>query len=138
MAIIQKGKIKMKLKARTINSGTASGIALVSKEPLSFFGMIDPETGKIIERGHELEGESIKDRILVFPYGKGSTVGSYVLYRLKKNNLAPRGIINSECEPIIAIGAIISDIPCVDKVDISRIKTNDKVTIDNDLVVINE
>ncbi|RLI91072.1 MAG: hypothetical protein DRO94_01170 [Candidatus Altiarchaeales archaeon] len=128
----------MKLKARTINSGTASGIALVSKEPLSFFGMIDPETGKIIERGHELEGESIKDRILVFPYGKGSTVGSYVLYRLKKNNLAPRGIINSECEPIIAIGAIISDIPCVDKVDISRIKTNDKVTIDNDLVVINE
>jgi len=138
LAIIQKGKIKMKLKARTINSGTASGIALVSKEPLSFFGMIDPETGKIIERGHELEGESIKDRILVFPYGKGSTVGSYVLYRLKKNNLAPRGIINSECEPIIAIGAIISDIPCVDKVDISRIKTNDKVTIDNDLVVINE
>ncbi|RLI93537.1 MAG: hypothetical protein DRO90_03435 [Candidatus Altiarchaeales archaeon] len=128
----------MKLKARTINSGTASGIALVSKEPLSFFGMIDPETGKIIERGHELEGESIKDRILVFPYGKGSTVGSYVLYRLKKNNLAPRGIINSECEPIIAIGAIISDIPCVDKVDISRIKTNDKVTIDNDLVIINE
>ncbi|HEX55064.1 MAG TPA: DUF126 domain-containing protein [Candidatus Altiarchaeales archaeon] len=128
----------MKLKARTINSGTASGIALVSKEPLSFFGMIDPETGKIIERGHELEGKSIKDRILVFPYGKGSTVGSYVLYRLKKNNLAPRGIINSECEPIIAIGAIISDIPCVDKVDISRIKTNDKVTIDNDLVVINE
>jgi len=138
LAIIQKGKIKMKLKARTINSGTASGIALVSKEPLSFFGMIDPETGKIIERGHELEGESIKDRILVFPYGKGSTVGSYVLYRLKKNNLAPRGIINSECEPIIAIGAIISDIPCVDKVDISRIKTNDKVTIDNDLVIINE
>ena len=119
----------MKFGGRIIKSGKADGIALVSKMPLSFFGCINPDTGVVTEKGHDLFGLSIKDRILVFPYGKGSTVGSYALYRMKKNGTAPRGIINSECEPIVAVGAIISEIPCVDKVDISRIKTGDLVGI---------
>lgn len=128
----------MELNARIIKSGRTEGIALVSESPLSFFGCINLKTGIITEKGHELEGKSIKDKILVFPRGKGSTVGSYALYRLKKNKASPRGIINQECEPIIAVGAIISEIPCVDKVDISRIKTGDRIIIDNGRIVIKQ
>ena len=126
----------MEMIGRVIKKGSAEGIALVSNSPISFFGCVDPETGIIKEKGHELEGKTIKDSILVFPTGKGSTVGSYALYRMKKNRCAPRGIINSECEPIVAVGAIISDIPCVDKIDISRIKTGDNVLINNEKIIV--
>ena len=126
----------IELRGRIIKEGNASGEALVSREPISFFGMIDMKTSKVIEEEHELYGRSIKDRILVFPHGKGSTVGSYSLYRLKNRNLAPRAIINLECEPIVAVGCIISDIPCVDRVDISKIRTGDSVKIRGDSVII--
>jgi uncharacterized protein len=119
---------------RIIRKGTVKGIALVSKAPVSFFGYIDPKTGIVTEKGHELFGQSVKGKILVFPYGKGSTVGSYALYRMKKEGTAPIGIINAECEPIVAVGAIISDIPCVDKIDINKISSGDSVVIDNGVV----
>ena len=80
----------------------------------------------------------IKDKILVFPTGKGSTVGSYTLYRLKKGGVAPAGIINSECETVVAVGTIISEIPCVDTVDISKIATGDIVRIEDGVVTINK
>jgi hypothetical protein len=105
------------VRGRKISAGRAEGLALVSREPISFFGGVNPETGVVTEKGHELEGKTVKDRVLVFPYGKGSTVGSYTLYRLKKNGVAPRAIINVECEPIVAVGAIISDIPAVDRLE---------------------
>jgi len=121
---------------RIIQKGAAKGIALVSKTPVSFFGYIDPKTGVITEKGHELFGQSVTGKILVFPYGKGSTVGSYALYRMKKEGSAPIGIINAECEPIVAVGAIISNIPCVDKIDITKMSTGDTVKINNDIVTI--
>ena len=83
-----------------------------------------------------LQGQSVKGKILVFPTGKGSTVGSYTLYRMKKNGTAPAGMINKECETVVAVGAIISEIPCVDKIDISKIKTGDTVNIENDTICI--
>ncbi len=83
-----------------------------------------------------LQGQSVKGKILVFPTGKGSTVGSYTLYRMKKNGAAPAGMINRECETVVAVGVIISEIPCIDKVDISKIKTGDKVNIENDSVTV--
>jgi hypothetical protein len=122
------------LKGRTIYKGKARGEALVTSQPISFYGGVDPATGVVIEKGHELQGQSIKDKILVFPTGKGSTVGSYTLYRMKKNGTAPAGIINRECETVVAVGAIISEIPCVDKVDISKLKTGDKVQIEKDSI----
>jgi len=129
---------KMELKGRIISKGVTEGEALTTSQPISFYGGVDPNTSKIIEKGHELQGKEVKDRILVFPNGKGSTVGSYTLYRMKKNGIAPAGIINRECETVVAVGAIISDIPCVDKIDISKIRTGDKVQIKNDLVTIEE
>ena len=124
------------MKGRIISPGKVEGIALVSSESIGFYGGIDINTGKVIEKGHELEGECVKDKILVFPCGKGSTVGSYVIYGLKKNNMAPAGIVNKETETIVATGVILAGIPCVDHVDISNIKTGDNVAIDNEKVSI--
>ncbi len=124
----------MILKGRVIKAGKAEGEALVSPDPIGFYGNVDPETGIIIEKGHPLEGKSIAGKILVFPTGKGSTVGSYTIYRLKKNGKAPAAMIVKESEPIIAVGAIISDIPMVDQIDISKIKTGMKVRIDGDTI----
>jgi predicted aconitase with swiveling domain len=120
---------------RKISGGTAEGVALVSHEPISFFGGVNPDTGVVTEKGHELEGASVKDRVLVFPYGKGSTVGSYTLYRMKRNGVAPLAIINVECEPIVAVGAIISDIPTIDKLEkdpLSFLRNGMKLRVDGD------
>jgi predicted aconitase with swiveling domain len=126
------------LKGRIIYKGKAEGEALVTSMPISFYGGVDPNTGVVLEKGHELQGQSVKDKILVFPQGKGSTVGSYTLYRMKKNGTAPAGMINKECETIVAVGAIISEIPCIDKIDTSKIKTGNKVSIENDTVSITQ
>ena len=120
----------MKLKGRKIFKGTAKAEALVSTEGISFYGGVDPDTGLVVEKDHPLEGKSISGKILVFPQGKGSTVGSYTMYRLKKNGKAPAAIINKECDPIIAVGAIISEIPTVDKIDIAKIRDGSIVEID--------
>lgn len=124
----------MKMHGRVIRHGQAEGEALVSQQPIGFFGGVDAETGLVVESGHELEGESISGRILVFPRGKGSTVGSYTLYRLARKGLAPAGIINSQSEAIVAVGAIIAQIPMVDCIDISRLETGDIVSIEDNTV----
>ncbi len=123
----------IKLCAHIVSRGRAEGEALVTSQPLSFLGSVDPGTGVVIEKGHELAGKSIKDKVLVFPGGKGSTVGSYVIYQLKKNGAAPSAMINTKAEPIVAVGAIISGIPLVDRVEndpARTIKTGDKVLVD--------
>ena len=122
------------LKGRAIWRGWARGEALVSNHPISFYGGVDPETGKIIEKGHELEGRSIAGKILTFPYGKGSTVGSYIILRLKRRGIAPKAIVNLRCEPIIAVGAIIAEIPTIDKIDISMIRDGDLVEVDGEIL----
>ncbi len=104
----------MKIKGRIISRGKAEGLALVSSEPITFLGGVDARSGKIVERGHELEGEGIAGKILVFPKGKGSTVGSYVIYGLKKAGLAPAAIINEKAEEMVATGAIVAGIPMID------------------------
>jgi predicted aconitase with swiveling domain len=120
------------IRGRSIAKGRASGELLVGCDPISFLSGVDPETGRVVEEGNALQGESIAGKILAFPFGKGSTVGSYVIYALKRNDCAPLAIINEEAEPIIAVGAIISGIPAVDHLDIplSRLKTGMQATVD--------
>jgi len=122
------------LSGRIIKAGRCEGRALVSLEPLSFFGGVDAATGIVVETGHPLQGQCIAGRVLVFPTAKGSTVGSYILYRLKKAGLAPAGIINAESEAIVAVGAIMAEIPMVDRVDITQIQTGDWVIVEADKV----
>ena len=122
----------MILNGRKIYPGKVTGQALVTHQGISFFGGVDPETGQVVEKGHALEGQSISGKILVFPTGKGSTVGSYTLYRLKKVNKAPLAIVNRECETITAVGCIIAEIPCVDQIPVDRIENGTQLTVDGE------
>jgi hypothetical protein len=128
----------MELKGRIIKSGIAEGLALVSPEPIGFLGGVDPETGVVIEAGHPLAGQCVAGRVLVFPTGKGSTVGSYTLYRMARADTAPAAILNTQSEAIIAVGAIISDIPMVDQVDIAQIRTGDWVRVERDRITLGQ
>lgn len=118
------------LKGRGIIEGYCKAEALVSFKPISFLGDIDPKTGKVMEKRHDLYGRCIKDKVICFPHGHGSTVGSYVLYSLAKNELAPKAIVNEKADPVIVAGAVIANIPMVDQIDISQIKTGETVEVD--------
>ncbi len=122
--------------ARVIKAGVAEGEALVSADPIGFLGGVDGQTGIVTERDHPLAGTCVAGKVLVFPTGKGSTVGSYVLYQLAAEGLAPAAIINAESEPIVAVGAIIAEIPMVDQVPIGAIRTGDRVCIEGATVTV--
>ena len=122
----------MILQGRKIFPGQVTGPVLSTRMGISFFGGVDPDTGVVVEKGHELQGQSIAGKILVFPTGKGSTVGSYTLYRLKSAGKAPLAIINAECETITAVGCIIAEIPCVDRIPIEEIRTGMTIEVDGE------
>ena len=124
------------LAGRVIYSGKSSGYVLRSEKPIGFFGHVDATTGKIKEPQHPLFGQSIANKVLVFPQAKGSTVGSYIIYALKKNNVAPSALILSQCELIVAVGAIIAEIPAIDEVDITKFQNGDFVSIHGDQIKI--
>ena len=113
--------VEVIIRARGIGNGAGTGPLLVTDAPLSFLGGVDPTTGVVIDRGHPLEGQTIAGRVLVFPHGKGSTVGSYVLYGLARNGVAPAAIVNAEAETIIATGALIAGIPLVDHPEVRKL-----------------
>lgn len=129
---------RIRMQGRIIKAGRAAGLALVSPEPIGFLGGVDPDTGVVIEPNHPLHGQSVAGRVLVFPTGKGSTVGSYTILRLARNGVGPAAMINVESEAIVAVGAIIAGIPMVDQVAIGLIQTGDWVVVDNGLVEIGE
>ena len=108
----------MKLSGRCISKGQGRGPFLISPDPISFLSGVDPDTGLVIEKGHPLEGKDITNTVLAFEYGKGSTVGSYILYALSKTGHAPAAIINTEAETIIAVGAILGHIPMIDRLGV--------------------
>jgi predicted aconitase with swiveling domain len=122
-----------KLKSRIISKGIGEGEALVCPSPMGFNFGVNVETGTITEHKHPLEGISIKDKVLIFPYGKGSTGGSYVVYQLAKMGTGPKAIINLNTETIIAVGAIMGGIPVVDKPEkdpFEVIENGDHVRVD--------
>ncbi|MBX7236651.1 MAG: DUF126 domain-containing protein [Caldilineales bacterium] len=122
------------LQGRVIRAGRAEGPALVSPAAIGFLGGVDPDSGVVLDPGHPLQGQSIAGKILVFPHGKGSTVGSYTILRLARAGAAPLAMINSNSEAITAVGAIIADIPMVDQIDIGRIQTGDWVRVEGERV----
>lgn len=125
----------MKLKAKPVTKGVAEGEALVTRMAISFTGGMDPDTGMIREPGHELEGQSVAGKILVFPTGKGSTTGSWQYYAAFKRGNAPAGIINRTVEGVVAVSAIITGTPMVHNLEadpLEHIETGDFVRIDAD------
>lgn len=121
------------MKGRQISPGQAEGEVLVTDEPIGFYGGVDPKTGEIIDKSHPLQGKNVKGKIFMFPRGKGSTVGSYVIYGLARNGCAPAAIVNEETETIVAVGVILSGIPCIDGIDIKEFKSGDRVKVNADV-----
>lgn len=120
------------VRIRAIVDGKTEGSVLVSQSPISFLGDVDSKTGEIIDSESPLFGECLKDKIFVFPRGKGSTVGSYVIYGLRVNNVAPLALVTEEAETIVIAGAILAEIPLVDQpsMDIFNfLESGDSVTI---------
>ena len=134
-------KPKLTLKGHGVVKGVAEGPALVSEQNISLWGGLNPQTGLIIERRHELYGQQVKNKVLVFPYGKGSTTGAIVLLEAVRCGNAPAAIINVKTEPILASGALMSqifykkNIPIVDRLEknpVKAIHTNDYVRVNGD------
>jgi len=127
------------LKGRAVVKGKAEGEALVSRTPFSFLLGVNTDNGIIIEEGHEHEGKSISGKVLVYPYGKGSSGDCIRLWRCAKNNVAPIAIISNKADCVHVQGAIIANIPMVcdlDKDPIEIIKTGDYVKIDGGKVIV--
>jgi predicted aconitase with swiveling domain len=124
----------MLVRGRGIAKGRGEGLLLVSPAPVSFLSGIDPDSGIIVEKGHPLRGESVQGRVFAFPFGKGSTVGSYVIYALSRNGHAPAAMVNTEAESIIVTGAIIGGIPMIDRIEVplSRLRSGTHVVVDGD------
>ncbi len=98
-----------------IAEGVASGEALISNDDICFY-MIDPETGIVIEKGHELEGRSVAGSVLIFPSGKGSSVvQTDGLYQLQLHGNAPKAMIIKHADTVLVASAIIIGIPLVNK-----------------------
>lgn len=122
----------MILKGRGLSKGKGEAEVIVSRESVSFLGGVDPKTGKIIDENSDIFGDSIGGKVFAFPEGKGSTVGSYVIYGLALNGCAPAAILNEKSEVIVATGVIISGIPLVDEVDIGLLRTGDRVEVNGE------
>lgn len=127
------------LRGRKVVGGKARGEALVSSEPICFLGGIDVKTGRVTEVGHPLEGANIAGKVLVFPTGKGSTGGSYLIFESVENGVGPCAMLNRAVEQVTAVGCIIADIPMMDRIEpdpIAHIHNGDLLEVDADKGVI--
>jgi len=125
--------LEITLKCHRIVGGYGEGEALVTHEPICFY-LTDPKTGIVRERGHELEGKSIANKVLVFPSGKASSaVQIDGLYKLMVNKMAPKAMIVKEVETVLIVSAVIAEVPLVDRLEkdpFEVIRTGDFVKVD--------
>ena len=128
----------MKIKGRVIVPGSAEGEVFFTDHPITFYGGVDMKTGKIVQSDHPRKGESITGKILVFPYGVGSTVGSYVIYGMKKYGTAPKAIVLQRVDTVVAAGVLLADIPTVDQIDIEKLRNTKKVRVIDGIVEVLE
>ena len=126
----------MRLEGRRVVGGRAEGVVLAAERPLSLLGGVDAATGAVLDPESPIRGERVGGRVLAVPHGKGSTVGSYVLYALRKRGVAPSAILAAKAETILAVGAVISDVPMVDRVSVDLLRTGDRVAVDADAGVV--
>jgi predicted aconitase with swiveling domain len=126
------------LKGCPVVSGRAAGVVLKSDRSISFWGGVDPRTGRIVDPRHDLFGQSVAGRVLAFPVGKGSSTGSLILLELARVGLAPAAIVNVRCEPILATGPIVikhfygGQIPVMTlaAADFARLETGQQACVD--------
>ena len=125
----------MEIRCRKISEGKVDGEVIVSKDSVCFY-LVEPETGVVVENNHDIEGKSIAGKILVMPSGKGSSVvQADGLFKLAKNDKAPKALIIEHADTVLVTGAIIMEIPMVHKVEDKFYKTvldGDVVSLDAD------
>lgn len=125
----------MEFKCRKISEGTAKGEVIVSKDAVCFY-LVEPETGVVVEKNHDIEGKSIAGKILVMPSGKGSSVvQADGLYKLSQNDNAPKAMIIEHADTVLVSGAIVMEIPMVHKVESTfyeSVKNGDLLELDAD------
>ncbi|AKG38847.1 MAG: aconitase X swivel domain-containing protein [Infirmifilum sp.] len=122
----------MKIPGHPVSEGVAKAELLVSPEPITFYGGVDPLTSKVTEPGHPLYGEVLKDRILVFPHSKGSTVGSYIILRLARRGIAPAGIVTLKPDEVVIVGCVIGGVPSMTGISeeaFNTLRTGDKAEL---------
>lgn len=114
--------------------GKAQGTILKSNTPINFLGTVDKKTGIISDKNHELFENSIKDSILVFPSGVGSSVGAYTIYSIKSNNSAPLAMICQKADLTVATGCALANIPLVIISDdkFSSFSSGQKISLDTE------
>lgn len=119
---------------KVIVKGKARGKILKSKIPINFLGAVDKKTGIIRDNKHDLFQKSIKDTILVFPYGVGSSVGAYTIYSLKSNNSAPHAMICQKADLTVASGCALANIPLViiTQKEYDSIKNGEEMSLDTE------
>lgn len=131
----------LKIKCRSVSSGKAEGKAVVTTQPLCFWGGFDPQTGRVIDRRHKLYGIKLSGKILVFPHGKGSVSSTAVIFEAIRLDTAPLAIVDLQTDPVLAVGAILAekiygkalpilDSPTQNPLDV--IRTGDHVIVDAD------
>ena len=115
-------------------SGKVQGIVLKSEKPINFLGTVDKKTGIISDKNHDLFKKSIKDTILVFPSGVGSSVGAYTIYSIKSNNTAPLAMICQKADLTVVTGCALANIPLIIITDeeFSSIKNGMNISLDTD------
>lgn len=122
-----------KFSCKKISEGRVEGRVIVSKDAVCYY-LIEPETGKVVERNHDLEGRNIAGKILVMPSGKGSSVvQADGLFKLAKYNKSPLAMIIEHADPVLVSSAIIFEVPMVHKVDpefYKQIKDGDMIILD--------
>ncbi len=113
-------------------SGKVQGVVLKSEKPINFLGTVDKKTGIISDKNHDLFKKSIKDTILVFPSGVGSSVGAYTIYSIKSNNTAPLTMICQKADLTVATGCALANIPLITISDeeFSSIENGMKISLD--------
>lgn len=117
---------------KVLVSGKIQGIVLKSENPINFLGTVDKKTGIISDKNHDLYQKSIKDVVLVFPSGVGSSVGAYTIYSIKSNNTAPLAMICQKADLTVATGCALANIPMItiDDKEFSLIKNGMKISFD--------
>jgi hypothetical protein len=127
------------IKGKSFSPGSAKGIALVSDEPLSFWGGFDWKTGEIIDRRHSLSGEIAKDRILAIPFTRGSSTTTSVLLEAIKAKTAPAAIITTATDFFFALASVVSDelyektlpLIAISESDFALLQTGDQIKLES-------
>jgi uncharacterized protein len=130
---------KIVIHGRKVVGGVAEGEAMVTNETISGWGGIDASTGTIIERRHELVGQSFKDKVLVFPGAKGSSGYSHFFHLARVAGAAPKAQLFNKMTTKIALGAVVTRVPAMtdfDRDPLEVIETGDWVKVDADKGVV--